>query len=115
MGTVTDKYGREVIIDEDGIRSVYKDPESGEHDISSANYEEVRGKRLPWIRHTVQNSDAVYVEEEPIGRSGIRRKYFYVATVTIKLQKSTRANLVLRRRRSRGEKSGAPPGDGVQY
>ena len=46
----------------------------------------MRGKRLPWIRHTLEKSDAVYVEEESIGRSGVRRKFFYTAIVTIKLK-----------------------------
>jgi len=82
MGEVIDKYGRKVTIDEDGIKSLYKDPASGDHVVAPENYEAVRGKRLPWIRHTLENSDAVYVEEEPIGRIGIRRKYFYTAIVT---------------------------------
>lgn len=84
MGTVTDKYGRNVIIDEDGMKSLYKDPTSGGHIVAAENYEEVRGKRLPWIRHTIENSDAVYVEQESIGRSGVRRQYFYTAIVTIR-------------------------------
>jgi hypothetical protein len=82
MGEVVDKYGRKVIIDEDGMKSLYKDSTSGGHVVAPENYEEVRGKRLPWIRHTIENSDAVYVEEELIGRVGIRRKYFYTAIVT---------------------------------
>ena len=84
MGEVSDKYGRSVTIDEDRMKSLYKDPASGDHSVASENYEEVRGKRLPWIRHTIQNSDAVYVEEEQIGRSGIRRKYFHTAIVTLR-------------------------------
>lgn len=87
MGTVTDKYGRKVEIDEDGMRSLYKDPVSGTHDMAPENYEEVRGKRLPWIRHTLEKSDAVYVEDEPVGRTGIRRKYLYTAIATIPLQR----------------------------
>jgi hypothetical protein len=86
MGNVTDKYGRNVVIDEDGVKSLYKERTSGAHIVSLENYEEVRGKRLPWIRHTIENSDAVYVEEEPIGRSGIRRKYFYTAIVTFHIK-----------------------------
>lgn len=82
MGEVTDYYGRKVTIDEDALKSLYKDPATGTHHVDPENYEEVRGKRLPWIRHTITNSDAVYVEEEMIGRTGIRRKYFYTAIVT---------------------------------
>jgi hypothetical protein len=84
MGEVSDRYGRKVIIDEDGMKSLYKDPASGGHVVARENYEEVRGKRLPWIRHTIENSDAVYVEEALLGRSGIRRQYFYTAIVTLR-------------------------------
>jgi len=86
LGPVTDKYGRTVVIDDDGIKSLYKDRESGMHNVASENYEEVRGKRLPWIRHTIENSAGVYVVEESLGRAGIRRTFLYTATVTIRLQ-----------------------------
>ena len=86
MGEVTDKYGRKLTIDEDGMKSLYKEPASGDHIIASCNYEEVRGKRLPWIRHTLKNSTAIYVVEETMGRSGIRRTFLYTATVSIRLQ-----------------------------
>ncbi len=89
MGTVTDKYGRKVVVDEDGMKSLYKDPATGQHIDITDNYEQVRGKRLPWIRHTLENSDAVYVVEEPLGRSGIRRTYLYTAIVTIRLRNQT--------------------------
>ncbi len=87
IGTVTDKFGRNVVIDEDGMRSLYKDPLSGAHAIAPENYEEVRGKRLPWIRHTLETSDAVYLEEELIGRTWVRKKYLYTAIVTTPLQR----------------------------
>ncbi len=60
MGTVTDRFGRTIMIDEDGVRSLYKEPRSGKHVVASENYEETRGKRLPWIRHVLENSLAVY-------------------------------------------------------
>jgi hypothetical protein len=85
MGTVTDKFGRHVVIDEDGMRSLYKDPETGAHEIESDHYEEVRGKRLPWIKHCLENSGSVYLVEESLGKAGIRRTYLYTATATIKL------------------------------
>jgi len=84
MGNVKDKSGRTIVIDEDALKSIYKDPESGRHEKCEENYEEVRGKRLPWVRYTIDNSDAVYMEEEPLGRTGIRRKFFYTAIVTYK-------------------------------
>src|SRR5260221_408756 len=49
IGSVLDKHGRKIEIDEDGIQSLYKDPWTGSHVTTSDNYEEVRGKRLPWI------------------------------------------------------------------
>lgn len=56
IGEVTDAYGRRVRIDEDAMKSLYKEKESGRHIVESGNYEEVRGKRLPWIRHVLRNS-----------------------------------------------------------
>lgn len=86
MGSVVDRHGRNIEIDEDGMRSLYKDPDSGRHEMSSENYEEVRGKRLPWIRYTLQNSHGIYVVEESLGKSGVRRKFLYTATVTIRIK-----------------------------
>lgn len=84
MGTVKDIYGRDIVIDEDGMRSLYKEPESGKHIVDPENYEEGRGKRLPWIRHTLQNSPAIYLSEERI--SGVfRRSFIYSAIVSIPL------------------------------
>ena len=87
IGSVTDKYGRNVVIDEDGMKSLYKDRTSGLHEVATENYEKVRGKRLPWIRHTIENSEAVYVVEESLGRAGVRRTFLYTAIVTIRLQR----------------------------
>jgi hypothetical protein len=85
IGSVLDIHGRKIEIDEDGMQSLYKDPDTGSHTVTPENYEEVRGKRLPWIRHTLQNSPAIYVVEELLGKSGVRRTFLYTATVTIKL------------------------------
>jgi len=85
MGDVKDGHGRTILIDEDGMASLYKEPESGRHVMASANYEEGRGKRLPWIRHTLEKSNAVYVIEETV--QGIfRRTYLYSAIVSIPLE-----------------------------
>src|SRR5713226_8598263 len=64
MGSVQDKHGRTITIDEDGMKSLYKDPTSGKHHVTPENYEEGRGKGLPWIRYTLQSSSAIYVSEE---------------------------------------------------
>jgi len=82
MGSAQDKHGRTIVIDEDGVRSLYKDPVSGKHIVASENYEEGRGKRLPWIRYTLSNSNAIYVSEETVD-GAFRRTYLYSAIVTI--------------------------------
>jgi len=82
MGTVTDQYGRNIQIDEDGLRSLYKEPGSGKHIVESENYEECRGKRLPWIRHVLQYSRSVYLSEATVNGK-FRRSYIYTAVASI--------------------------------
>lgn len=82
MGEVQDCFGRTVVIDEDGMRSLYKDPKSGRHLVISENYESVRGKRLPWIRHSIINSPSIFVNEEQISGS-FRRSLLYASTVPV--------------------------------
>ncbi len=82
MGVAQDKHGRKIQIDEDGMKSLYKDHASGRHEVAPENYEEGRGKRLPWIRYTLENSHAIYVSEETVG-GAFRRTYLYTATVSI--------------------------------
>jgi phage-Barnase-EndoU-ColicinE5/D-RelE like nuclease2 len=84
MGEVTDKRGRVIIIDEDAMKSLYKERSTGKHVAAVENYEEGRGKRLPWIRHTLVNSDAIYIHEENAGY--FRRSYLYIATVSTPLK-----------------------------
>jgi hypothetical protein len=85
MGTVADQFGRLVLIDEDGMKSLYKEPRSGRHVVASENYEESRGKRLPWIRHVIENSRSVYILEEKVsGR--FRRSHIYTAIASIPLK-----------------------------
>src|SRR5690242_8947335 len=85
MGSVNDKFGRTITLDEDGMRSLYKDRQTGKHEESPDNYEQVRGKRLPWIRHTLLNSDALYVSEE-IVMGQFRRSFLYSAIVSIPIK-----------------------------
>jgi len=85
MGEVQDKYGRKVKIDEDGMKSLYKEPTSGKHIVATENYEEGRGKRLPWIRHTLENSESIYVSEETV-QNTFRRSFLYTAIVSIPIQ-----------------------------
>jgi hypothetical protein len=84
IGQVKDKYGRTIVIDEDAMKSLYKDPVSGKHVVATENYEQVRGKRLPWIRFTLANSEAIYSAEEFVGGS-FRRTFLYTAIVSIPL------------------------------
>lgn len=85
MGEVTDKRERLISIDEDAMKSLYKERITGKHVEAIENYEEGRGKRLPWIRHTLVNSDAIYVHEENAA-GFFRRSYLYIATVSTPLK-----------------------------
>jgi len=60
-GDTHDKFGRAIRIDlEDGIKFMYKNPSTKLHEIKSEYYQPWRGKRLPWIRHTLYNSTNIY-------------------------------------------------------
>lgn len=85
MGGVVDAYGRKIKIDEDGMGSMYKEKYTGKHIIADENYEEVRGKRLPWIRHVLTHSRGVFEKEERIYGS-FRRTYLYTAIVSIPIE-----------------------------
>jgi len=102
MGEVTDKLGRKITIDEDGMLSLYKDRETGKHIVKSANYEEMRGKRLPWIRHTLMNSESVYVSEEMIaGR--FRRSFLYTAVASVPMTTDPQYYVVVVRQNKSGD------------
>lgn len=59
-GTVKDTLGQNVEISEKSLRCIYKDyKDGGKHNQTPTAYEEMRGKSLPWIRHTLQNSKKV--------------------------------------------------------
>jgi hypothetical protein len=84
MGEVVDVCGRKIKIDEDGRKSLYKEKGTGKHEISAENYEEVRGKRLPWIRHVLSNSRGIFEKEETV-YGVFRRTFLYTAVVSIPL------------------------------
>lgn len=77
-GETKDRQGRVVLIDLDAFKFMYKDPKTGGHDVSPENYVPSRGKRLPWIRHTIRNTDAIY---ERVVRED--REIMYVAEYKI--------------------------------
>jgi hypothetical protein len=91
MGIVNDKRGRPIVIDEDGMKSLYKDATTGKHIVSAENYEQGRGKRLPWIRYTLQNSDSIYVAEEIVD-GAFRRTFLFTAIVSIPLDPKPQVN-----------------------
>jgi hypothetical protein len=87
MGTVTDAFGRKVLIERAGLRSLYKDKETQKHVIAPENYEEVRGKRLPWIRHVIEKTRCVFRADEAVG-AAIHRTYLYTGISSIPLKQS---------------------------
>jgi len=87
MGPVKDSFGRTIKIEESGLRSIYKEKYSGKHLVAPENYEEVRGKRLPWIRYVIENSKSAYQVDEFVGGK-FRRTYLYTSIATIPLKGS---------------------------
>jgi hypothetical protein len=82
MGTVVDQFKRDISIDEEGMRTLYKERGSGKHIIDTENYEQPRGKRLPWIPHVLRNSRSVYVVDERVFGK-FRRSHVYTALASI--------------------------------
>jgi hypothetical protein len=85
IGQIEDVCGRKIKIDEDGIASLYKEKGTGKHVVASGNYEEVRGKRLPWIRHVLTNSRGIFEKDESV-YGVFRRTFLYTAIVSIPLE-----------------------------
>lgn len=64
-GGLEDKFGRKITIDlENGVKFMYKNHESGRHEIDSRYYLPHRGKRLPWILHTLKNTTNIYTRTD---------------------------------------------------
>ena len=84
QGRIKDFYGRDVLIDEEGIEFLFKDPQTGKHDkdMKPENYQPPRGRRLPWLRHVICNSDEVYEHFELQRQENI---YYYVGKAIITL------------------------------
>ena len=62
-GDTTDKFGRPIRIDlDDGVKFMYKNPDTQSHEIKSEYYQPWRGKRLPWIKHTLNNTTNIYTK-----------------------------------------------------
>lgn len=69
VGRVSDKFGQTINIWKKALHHLYKD-HAGGHTIAPDYYQEARGKRLPWIRHVLENSSEVYAEPKT-GRHGL--------------------------------------------
>ncbi len=91
MGKVTDAFGRGISIEQASMRSLYKDHATGRHEIDSENYEELRGKRLPWIRDVLAKSTSVYLVEEMIGGKP-HKTYLYTGIASIPLSQDDAVN-----------------------
>ena len=68
-----------------GLRSLYKETGTGKHVVALQNYEEVRGKRLPWVRHVLEKSRSVFRVDENVG-GVFRRTFLYTAISSIPLR-----------------------------
>lgn len=62
-GEVSDIYGRKIMINEDGLRHLYKDGD-GNHTMEAQYFQLNRAKRLPWIRHTLETAKEIYKKRE---------------------------------------------------
>ncbi len=64
-GNISDKFGRQIFVSlDDGIKFMYKNQDTGKHEIDSKYYLPYRGKRLPWIQHTLKNSKNIYTRTD---------------------------------------------------
>jgi len=99
MGTVKDKLGQDIIIDELGMDFLYMDHNKAD----PLNYRQARGKRLPWIKYVLQNSNEIYTKQE-----GNTLLYIYVMTFVIPInpnEKTTNWFLVFVKKRKDIEKT----------
>ncbi len=95
-GNINDKFDIRIEFKDDFIRSLYKD-EEGRHNIDSKNFLEVRAKRLPLIRYTIENTPNIYQkidEKDNLERIYIHRyidpykQQFYYVVIASKYRKA---------------------------
>jgi len=85
-GDTNDRFGRSVHISlEDGIKFMYKNYQTGTHEIKSEYYQPHRGKRLPWIRHTLHNSKNIYTRID-----GQQREIMYLSKYDLPTEDESR-------------------------
>ena len=63
--STTDKYGREIKIEDSAIDCYYKDNDSFRHTIAPENYKIYRARRLPWVIPSITASQEVYQLDKP--------------------------------------------------
>ena len=63
--TITDKYGREIKIQDSSLECYYKDNESFRHTIAPENYKIYRARRLPWVIPSIVASQEIYQLDKP--------------------------------------------------
>lgn len=84
-GSIKDVMGREIIFDDNGKLSLYKEhTEEGKHIPSPENYVEARGKRLPWIKSVLSETRQIYKEVEAYWET-----FLYVGIFNIKINVGT--------------------------
>jgi hypothetical protein len=84
-GKVADVSGRIIEIEDTGAASLYKDRYTGKHQVAAENYESIRGKRLPWIRHVLSGTRAIFQADEYI-QGKFQRSYLYSSLASIPTQ-----------------------------
>jgi hypothetical protein len=90
IGEVYDINKREIIIDERGLNFLYKSKDSQAHHDESMdpkNYQEYRGKRLPWIKPIIRNTKCILIRDREVFI-----EYFYTGRVLIPHPEGTHEN-----------------------
>jgi len=62
-GELCDIYNRKIIITADALCHLYKDRD-GRHTMENQYFQSTRGKRLPWIRHTLCTTREIYKKRD---------------------------------------------------
>lgn len=94
QGTLKDIHGREVLVDEEGLEFLFKDPITEKHDpdMKPQNYQPPRGRRLPWIKSIISKTTEIYERFELSRNENI---YYYVARAIIKTRTKSVQNYFL--------------------
>lgn len=74
-GPIEDRFGNKISISlDDGVKFMYKNKENGRHELKTEFYIPSRGKRLPWIRHTIKKTTNIYFR-----RDNDDREFMYIS------------------------------------